>query len=152
MDLTINVNALDEELVANPALVQSANDKYAEAVSVRDAKKEHLDTVEAELDSLVRITLAEVGEKVTEATVKAGIQVHTKRQKAFFEWNEAKLAAAKAYAMVEAVSARSDALKELSKLYVSGYFAIDSTKRTVFTEKIQYDKLRERHAKERLQK
>lgn len=146
--LKIDVNALDEELVTNPSLVSDANDAYAEAVAQRDTEKDHLDTVEARLDAIVRAELR----KSTEGAIKAAIQVHPERAQAFRRYNEAKLAAAKAQALVNAVSARSEALKKLSELFIAGYFAINSTKKTALGEQVQYNRLRDRFAKERLSK
>jgi|SRR5215475_1415919 len=144
-DLQIDVNSLDEELVANPSLVYQVNDAYAQAMAQRDALKDYLDTVEAELDAELRLELG----KCTEAVIKSAIQVHPRRSAAFRKFNEAKLATGKAQAAMNAVSARSDAIKKLSELFVAGYFAINSTKKTAATEQIQYNKMRDRMAKER---
>ena len=143
--LLIDKFALDDELLNNPSFVQQVCDEAAEAIATRDAKKEVLDTVDAELDFEVREELLKSG-KVTEDKVKAAIQVHSLHAQAFKEYNEAKLTAAKAASLEKAVSARGDALKELSKLYASGYFAIDSTKRSPALQESQYNKHREQLA------
>jgi translation initiation factor 2B subunit (eIF-2B alpha/beta/delta family) len=130
-------------------LIHQICDECAEAIAYRDSKKEALDTVDAELDAEIREALAK-NSKVTESIVKGAIQVHHKHEEAFNEYNQAKLAAAKAAALERAITTRSDALKELSKLYISGYFAIDSTKRNVDAQEIVYNKRRELLASKRL--
>jgi hypothetical protein len=142
---------LDNELLENPSLVQEVCDECAEAIALRDAKKEALDTVDAELDAEIREELSK-NSKVTENIVKVAIQVHPDHKRAFEEYNNAKLIAAKAASLERAVSTRSDALKELSKLYAAGYFAIDSTKRLPATQELKYNKQREQLADRRLKR
>ena len=144
--LLIDKNALDDELINNPSLVQQACDECAEAIAVRDSLKEALGTVDAELDAVVREELAQIG-KVTEDKVKAAIQVHPKHAKAFKDYNAAKLKSALADSFVKAVETRSKALEQLSYLYGSGYYAINSTKRS--GSEVKYDKLRENAARSR---
>ena len=135
--LLIDKLALDEELIDNPTLVYQVCEECAEAIAVRDAKKEALETIDAELDSEIRDILSKTSSKITENVVKGMVQVHQEHQNAFKEYNEAKLTAAKKIALERAVSARSDALEQLSRLYSAGYFAINSTKKS--TDEAKYN-------------
>lgn len=143
--LLIDKKSMDDELMNNPSLVQEVCDECAEAIAIRDAAKEALATVDAQLDAEVRMELS-VSTKVTEDKVKAAIQTNPRHAEAFKAYNDAKLAAALADSLVKAVETRSKALEQLSYLYGSGYFAINSTKRVPATQEIDYDRLRDRMA------
>lgn len=148
--LLIDRNGLDDELINNPSLVQQVCDECAEAIAQRDYLKEMLEVVDAELDAEIREEFLSTNKsKVTEAVIESAIKTHKRHKDAFKKYNDAKLAAAKAAALERAVSVRSDALKELSKLFAAGYFAIDSTRRSVEYKEAGYDKLRERLASRR---
>src|SRR6266446_6859099 len=109
--LLIDSNYLDEELINNPSFIQEVCDEAAEAIAHRDAMKEALDTIDAELD--------------------------------------AELRASKAAGLVTAAETRSKAIESLSRLYASGYFAIDSTKKSASSQELQYNKNRETLANQR---
>lgn len=142
--LNIDKHDLDNELIENPQLIQDVCDECAESIAVRDAKKEALETVDAELDAEVRDLLSKSASKATEASIKGMIQTHQRHKKAFEDYNNAKLQAAKAAGLEKAVEARGKALESLSKLYASGYFAINHTKRSV--DEIKYSQNRQRLA------
>jgi regulator of replication initiation timing len=142
--LLIDKFALDEELIDNPSLVHQVCEECAEAIAVRDAKKEDLETTDAELDAEIREILSTTSSKITENVVKGLVQTHARHQKAFKEYNDAKLTAAKATALERAVNTRSEALEQLSRLYSSGYFAINHTKRS--TDDAKYNEHRKQLA------
>jgi hypothetical protein len=149
--LRIDPYNLNEELIENPGLVQQINDEAAEAIAIRDAKKDALKTVEAELDAELRELLSKTG-KVTEKMLESAIQTHPRRKKAFEEWNKSVLTAAKAESLVDAFKTRSIAIIELCKLLINGYYAADSVKRSAATNELQYSKARERLADKRTQR
>jgi hypothetical protein len=150
--LLIDKYLLDQELVENPGLVQTIGDELADAIAVRDTLKEVLATVDAELDSIVREELEQAKKKATESVVAAAIQLHPRHKRAFEEFNEAKLLAAKAASLEKAISSRADNLKVLADLYKSGYFAINATRDTATTREAQYKLMRERLAETRSSK
>src|SRR6266446_690013 len=145
--LLIDRNALDDELINNPSFIQEVCDEAAEAIAHRDAMKEALDTVDAELDAELREGAK--NNKMTETAIKMAIQTHPTHQKAFEDANQAKLRASKAAGLVTAAETRSKAIESLSRLYASGYFAIDSTKRSSTSQELQYNKNRETLANQR---
>jgi len=145
--LEIDRNALDNELIENPQLIQDVCDECAESIATRDAKKEALETTDAELDAEVRDLLSKNATKATEASIKGMIQTHPKHKQAFEDYNNAKLRAAKAAGLEKAVEVRGKALESLSRLYASGYFAINHTKRSA--DESQYTVNRQRLAEAR---
>jgi len=86
---------------------------------------------------------------MTEAAIKTTIQLRIEHKQAFIACNQAKLRAAKATGLVTAAEARSKAIENLSRLYASGYFAIDSTKRLPATQELKYNRDRETLANQR---
>lgn len=144
--LKIDKFRLDDELMENPALVQEVGDELAETIAIRDTLKEELDTINAELDAEIREELERNKKKITENIVAMAIQLHPQHKKAFKNYNEAKLIAAKAAALERAVSARADHLRVLADLYKSGYFAINATRDTPTTNEAKYKLMRERLA------
>jgi len=148
--LLIDKNALDEALINNPSFIQEVCDEAAEAIAYRDAMKDALDTIEAELDVEIREITSK--NKMTETAIKTTIQLRPERKKAFDAHNQAKLRAAKAAGLVTAAETRSKAIEGLSRLYTSGYYAIDSTKKSHATQGIEYNRLRERLASNRTKK
>src|SRR5258706_774898 len=145
--LLIDRNALDEELINNPSFIQEVCDEAAEAIAHRDAMKEALDTIDAELDAEIRELTSK--DKITETAIKAAIQRHPKHKKAFEESNQAKLRWAKAAGLVTAAEARSKAIEGLSFLYSKSFWAIDSTKKSPSAQELQYNRSRELLAKTR---
>jgi len=142
--LKIDKYRLDDELLANPQLVQDANEELAEAIAIRDTLKEELDTINARLDAEIREELEKDKKKATENIVAMKVQLHPDHKKAFENYNESKLLTGKAAAFEKAVSARADNLRVLADLYKSGYFAINSTKDTPTTSEATYRMKRER--------
>lgn len=143
--LAIDRHALDDELIKQPGLYYRIGEAYAEAVAIRDTKKEALSTVDAELDAELRKS----GEKLTESKIQAQIQIHPKHQEAFIHFNEAKWAADKLGALKEAFHTRGYMLRDLVALHTTGYFQSDSIKGTASTEDFVYDSRRAELAKRR---
>src|SRR5260221_8376271 len=91
--LLIDRNALDDELINNPSFIQEVCDEAAEAIAHRDAMKEALDTIDAELDAELREGAK--NNKMTETAIKMAIQTHPTHQKPFKNANQEKLKAPK---------------------------------------------------------
>ena len=139
--LHIDKNNLDEELIGQSQTYYLAASDYAQAVSLRDATKEKLAQADADLDAAYRL-----GEKKTETQIKNLITLDPEHIRVFNEYNEAKLEAAKIQALMEALSQRNDALKELCKLYISGYWIKPSVQEV---DNATYNKTREALARKR---
>ena len=156
--LHINKHDLDNELVSQPSLYWELSENYISLAAIRDQKKSDLESVEATLDSQVRLALDKVGDKVTEAKVRCGIQTDPARVAALTSFYKAKEDAEKAQALVEAARQRSYMLRDLVTLHVSGYYSdsalsADSSAVGETVAKARASQLREQRAstKERLQ-
>lgn len=143
--LVIDRHALDDELIKQPGLYYRIGEAYAEAVAIRDTKKEALSTVDAELDGMFRSG----PDKLTEGKINALIQKDPKHQEAFIAYNEAKLAADKLGSLKDAFHTRGYMLRDLVALHTTGYFQSDSIKGTASTEDFVYDSRRAELAKRR---
>src|SRR6266853_5539736 len=106
--LQIDRNDLDNELINNPSFIQEVCDEAAGAIAHRDAMKEALDTVDAELDAEIRELTSK--NKMTETAIKTTVQIHPEHKQAFDAYNQAKLKAAKAAGLVTAAETRSKAI------------------------------------------
>lgn len=139
--LTIDKNALDDELVQQPSLVFEVSEAYEKAAELRDKLKEELATIDAELDGIVRIELAKK-DKVTEAAVKAAIQMHKKHEAAFNAYVKAKTDAGILNGLRESFSTKSKALDGLVELHKSNYFERSSAQGSRSTDEYVYKRRR----------
>ena len=144
--LEIDKHALDDEIVKQPTLFFKASEAFAEAVAERDACKEELATVDAELDGEVRHRLETRGDKVTEAIVKNEIQTHKKHGPAFDTYILAKTRADKLQALKEAFQQRGYMLRDLASLFVASYYDNSSIQGNSKTDAAVYNRHRQRLA------
>ncbi len=123
-DLLITLEDLGTDWLSQPQKFMEWGEKWANAVRVRDKKKEMLDITKAELDGDIRANWKEHGfeSKPTEAAILATI---TKSQK-YGEANE-ELAKAIEEMNIFAVAKsafehRKKALENVTSLYLAGYY------------------------------
>lgn len=145
--LLIDKNDLDTEVSRHASLFYEIGEAYTQAIAERDALKEMLATIDAQLDAMVREELE--GEKVTESMVKSRVQLHPNHATAFQAHLDAKLLADKLAALKESFHSRTYMLKELSALYLSGYFDRTSVQGTSVTDSAAYKRTRQRLAEAR---
>lgn len=120
--LAINKADLDEELIRQPTLFHEVSEAYTLAASERDAIKEDMAVIDAELDAEVRGKFEKAGNKYTEAMVKNEVQSHALHRQAFEVHAKAKLLADKLQALKDSFHQRRYMLQELCTLYATGYF------------------------------
>lgn len=144
--LLINKHGLDDEFIQQPSLFFEVSETYVLAVSTRDALKEELATVDAELDGVMRKAAEKRSERITEPQVKMAIQSHPKHTSASNNYLEAKEAAALLEALKESFSQRSYMLRDLASLYVANYYEQSSMQGTNSSEKVQYQQRRQKLA------
>lgn len=142
--LAINKSNLDEEISRQPMLFFDVAEACSEATAERDAAKEGLASVDAELDGLVRAALNKSEDKVTEAMVKNSVQLHKKHEGAFAAYLAAKTKADLLGALKEAFSQRSYMLRDLAQLFVSSYYEQNSVQGTAAEDKIAYNSVRKK--------
>lgn len=145
--LLIDKNDLDTEVSRHPSLFFEVGEAYTQAAAERDALKEMLATIDAQLDNMVREELE--GEKFTESMVRSRVQLHPNHATAFQAHLDAKLLADKLAALKEAFHARSYMLRELSGLFISNYFEHSSVQNTPVTDNATYRRTRQRLAEAR---
>lgn len=145
--LSIDKNALDDEVIRHPSLLYEVSEAYVQAAAIRDELKEHIATIDAGLDATIRNALT--GGKFTEAGVKAEIQTDPKHTKAFKTYLEAKKQADLLLALKDAFQQRSYMLRDLVQLHVTGYFQDTSVKTDARTDDYVYQQRRDRLARAR---
>lgn len=139
--LAIDKNKLDDNISEQPMLFFEIAEACVDALAERDARKEDLATVDAELDGKVRLFLAKQQTKVTEAMVENAVQTNKEHEAAFEAYAKAKGQADLFLAMKDSFAQRSDMLRSMAQLFVASYFEHPS---------IQEDKARYEIGRERL--
>lgn len=138
--LKIDKQALDDEVMQQPALYFQVSEAYAIAVAERDALKEEVAMVDASLYGKYRKS----DPKATDTAIKSRISIEDGHQRAFSEYIEAKEYADKLGALKDAFNQRSEMLKALGRLYASNYFEQMALKPTQSTDAMVYRRQRER--------
>jgi hypothetical protein len=146
--LAIDKQALDDEVMQQPALFFEVSEAYAQAVAERDALKEELNAIDAK----VFVYQRGGDPKATDTAIKSRVAVDPKHQKAFTEWLEAKEHADRLAALKDSFFQRSEMLKTLGRLHASNYFEQTSVRSTQSTDAMVYQRQRERLAIQREKK
>jgi hypothetical protein len=128
--LMIDEHDLDNEVMAQSQRFNDAAQYSARAASRRDEAKDGLKTVEAELEIELRKKAEAAGEKTTDKAIAAKVQIHPRRKEAFQAYLDSSLQADKWEGLKESYKDRSFMIRELSGLWVTGYFQTTSTKGT----------------------
>jgi hypothetical protein len=130
--LSIDRNALDDALIRQPQIYQEISEELTLAVSRKDQAAEGIKLAEAQADNAIRNDLMASGGKATEAAISSMVKLSDERQEAVNDHLLAKYEAERLSALKDSFHQRSYMLKELTGLYISGYFSMDavSTKKT----------------------
>lgn len=120
--LRIDRNGLDDALIAQPDLYYRVSRSYAMSLSRRDQKKIELEEVRARIDQEIRRRSAKDNEKITEAAIMGRIVLDDQYREASETLNDTNTEMNGWLALRSAYEQRSYALKDLSALYVAGYF------------------------------
>jgi hypothetical protein len=144
-NLAIDKSVLDDEVIRQPVLFYTVSEMLVDALAERDAAKEELGSVDADLDGIWRRKLAKDGKtKVTEAMVANHVQLSAEHEKAFATYLTAKTKADRLTALKEAYQARSYMLRDLVALYSANYYEDASVKPTKAQEASHYASNRSR--------
>lgn len=111
----LNPTDLESEMIRMASLYSRFGVLSAKARSQRDASKSALELVEAKLDKALRDKLAEKGEKVTEAKLRAEIVMQSKYIEAQKELNEANSILSAMETALMALQMKRDMLVQLNK-------------------------------------
>ena len=120
--LRIDEYALEKALRDQPVMFYRVANAYALEISRRDAAKQALQDMEAEIDLDVRDRARKGDQKITEGEIRATVQIDgrvAQAQAALARRNEG---VARLTALKEAFQQRSYALKDLAGLYAANYY------------------------------
>lgn len=120
--LQIERHALDQNMIEQPMLYATVSEAYVQACGERDAAKEKVAAVDAELASQIRTDWNRLGEKYTEARVGDAVQMTLEHVEAYTAYQALVSQAGYLLALKDAYEQRAKMLRELGMLYVSGYF------------------------------
>lgn len=151
-ELEIKPYDLETELINQPQIYDEVCEKYAEAVAIRDYKKDCLNKVESELYDEYAEQLKEEGERVTEKAVSVRVSQDKKYRKAQKSLREAKLEVDKWGALKESFYQRSHMLRDLVNIFVTNFRMDSEVKNVEFSQKDykknRADKIREKRKQE----
>lgn len=138
--LQIDENALDQCLVEQPDLFWKVAKRHAVAISDRDGAKKNLAEIEAEVDVEIRKVARNRENRITEKEIESikrkDAQVERATRKLGSVNHEVLLLAA----LKDAFEMRSDALKDLVKLFIASYYeesSQDKAQRGLRNEKVE---------------
>lgn len=150
--LAIDKSTLDDEVIRQPVLFYTISEALTDANAERDAAKEELATVDADLDGHWRKKLSKVQDKITEKMVQNCVQTSPEHEKAFDAYLAAKTKADKLSALKDAFQQRSYMLRDLVSLYSANYYEEASIKPSRAQEASHYAQNRERMSNARVAK
>jgi hypothetical protein len=127
--LRIDKNDLDNALMDQPDAYWRVSEAYVMACSRRDEMKYDIEQASAELDKQFRREAEKSDEKLTEKSLTAQIETSPKIITLRKEYAQMRLKADLLSAMKESYADRSKALRELSQLYSSNYFTVNTGSR-----------------------
>lgn len=126
--LVIDKLNLDEHLEQQPQLNSDISDAYEDAVRRRDTLKHDMEIAHAELDEQLRKAAVEAGEKLTEAALKQKITLIPRMRKLEKQMIDLNLEVGQWAGRRDSSRQRNDAMKAMSQLFASNYFARDYAK------------------------
>jgi hypothetical protein len=121
--LKIDKYRLDDELIEQAHYYNEVAQRFADAVSYRDEAKAELEGTKAKLALGIRMEYAQANQKITESTVDAQVIAHPEYQNALTAlaaWSDR---VNRWSGLRDSIHQRGYALKDLSALYIAGYWA-----------------------------
>lgn len=119
--LAIDKHNLDDVIMEQPGLFYDVSEQLTIALAERDAAKENLEIVNAELDSKWRKNLQSQA-KLTEKVISNHVMQDPDHEAAFTEYLTFKSKADRLQALKDAFQQRSYMLKSLVALYTANYY------------------------------
>ena len=126
-DLKIDKLNLPAEWEKHPEIYRYWAEEYAISVLARDAAKEKLDLIAADLDLDIRANpKAYCLKKLAESSIKSSIKIQSEHKEAQEEYNRAKYQVTRMQAAKDAMEHRRDALKHLNGLALAGFYSANT--------------------------
>ncbi|SRR6266404_1390483 len=119
----IDKHRLDEAMVTQPVFYQEVSEGYVHAKSLADASKAEMERLDAMIAAELRITWARTGEKSSETRVGDEVIRDPRHVEAFKQYQQLVKQAASYAALQASFDQRGKMLRELSSLFVAGYFS-----------------------------
>jgi len=152
-DMYIDENALDVELLEQPALMMKYSKMLAELKRDRDLEKENLDLTRAELDKAIRADPAFFDiVKITETVITNTIITLKAYKAAMKEYLDTKFEVDVCQGVVSAIEQRKSALEYLVKLHGQQYFAGPSTPHDLTEARAKKTKSRNTRMKDKMKR
>ena len=126
--LRIDRYSLDSEIEQQPSLYYQIAEAAAMSRSLMDSAKDNIDRVEADVDSILRKKYLRKDEKPTEKAIRSEVNLNSKRVEAYKDYLELKRRTEELDQLRESFRQRNYMLRELSALFMSGYYQESSTK------------------------
>lgn len=136
--LAIDKSVLDDEVIRQPSLFYAISEMMVTAIAERDAAKEELAVVDADVAFHWRKQLAKGAARVTDKVIESHVLTSDEHEKAFTAYLEAKTKAEKLTALKEAFQQRSYMLRDLVSLYSANYYEVSSITPTKTQEASHY--------------
>jgi len=120
--LQIDQHRLDDMLMQQPVIQQTISEMAAEVVSMRDAAKERLVRVDAQVAKVLRNRIMIEEGKVSETRVDKEVPLTREHKEAHHVYNELCALAAQWDALKDTVRNRSFVIRDLVSLYTANFF------------------------------
>lgn len=128
--LQIDRSSLDDEVMRQASLLFTVSEAVVEATAKRDALKDFLAKMEAEIDQELRAKFEASGDKYTEGQIKSLILTEKSRCLTNKNFLAAKAEVDLLVALKDAFQARGYMLRDLVSLYTANYYQNDSVRAT----------------------
>lgn len=123
LGLKIDKNDLDNELMDQAYYFYQAARRFADAISYRDEAKADLEGIKAKVGLQIRQQFSDAGEKITEGGVDARVIANPEYQKALDRMAAWTDRVVRWTGLRDSIQQRGYALKDLTALYIAGYWA-----------------------------
>jgi len=126
-DIKVNKLDLPKEWEEHAEIYRHWAEEYALSTLEKDRAKEHLDLTFADLDLAIRADPKAYDlDKISESGVKSTIKMQVEHQEAQAAFDDAKYKVSRMQAAKDAMEHRRDALKNLSKLALAGFYTANT--------------------------
>lgn len=122
-DLNIDIYKLEDEWIKQPTVYMQYMENVIEAMKIKRDKENTLDILYAKLDDKIRTQARINEEKITEKVVESRITLDEEYQSALAYYRTACYEYDLLHAAEKAIAQKKDALEDLVKLYLAGYFS-----------------------------
>lgn len=147
--LIIDKHNLDEAIIKQPQLYFEVSSMLASLIDARDASKENLSRVDANIATELRVYYEKEGTKFTQSSIAEEVLQDQKHFASFNEFNICRRNVNSWSSLKEAYEQRARMLSHITKLWVSQYFS-ESVVSGDYSNKVNRNALTESRRKRRV--